>query len=302
MIEAYRARPEGSLPEVLHGTRVARYRGAVHRSQPRIAFLGVFDTVGALGVPGIARRRYAFHDVRLGGIVDCARHALAIDERRRVFAPSVWEAGEETDVDVCQVWFEGAHSDIGGGYADHGPADLTLRWMVGEAAARGLAFRWDLFRLAGPAAPLIGHESLIPRYWVHNQIGSATEIVRRLTGRPSPRGSGTVAARSSAAVTRVRYGSRGPPTTGERWCRCNGGSSQRTSRDGSPSTTATYRWSTYPPLRSCDCVIRIAGAMARGRSPTSTMTIRSGAGWRAARLPANDESGWCSNCSAEGTR
>ena len=193
-IEAYRARPEGSLPEVLHGTRVARYRGAVHRSQPRIAFLGVFDTVGALGVPGIARRRYAFHDVRLGGIVDCARHALAIDERRRVFAPSVWEAGEETDVDVCQVWFEGAHSDIGGGYADHGPADLTLRWMVGEAAARGLAFRWDLFRLAGPAAPLIGHESLIPRYWVHNQIGAATEIVRRLMG--------------PAVSSRIRHGRR----------------------------------------------------------------------------------------------
>ena len=73
-----------------------------------IAFLGVFDTVGALGAPGPTRRRYRFHDVRLSEQVLVARQALAAAERRRAFAPCLWGRinADGGSRDVVQVWFD----------------------------------------------------------------------------------------------------------------------------------------------------------------------------------------------------
>ncbi|WP_280267629.1 DUF2235 domain-containing protein [Nocardia wallacei] len=111
-----------------------------------IKFIGVFDTVGAMGVPGVTSWRYRFHDVRLSPHVHCARQALAIDERRRIFAPCLWEVTDEAGVEhqrsdrVKQVWFKGGHGDIGGGNTDTRLSDITLRWMVDEAAVQGLQF------------------------------------------------------------------------------------------------------------------------------------------------------------------
>ncbi|NKY44120.1 DUF2235 domain-containing protein [Nocardia cerradoensis] len=111
-----------------------------------IHFVGVFDTVGALGVPLLTSWRYRFHDVRLSRNVRYARQALAIDERRRMYAPCLWEVtddpeGGPTGADrVQQVWFEGVHTDIGGGYADSRLSDITLRWMVDQARRAGLSF------------------------------------------------------------------------------------------------------------------------------------------------------------------
>nr|WP_246462012.1 DUF2235 domain-containing protein [Nocardia transvalensis] len=115
-----------------------------------IEFLGVFDTVGAMGVPGLRRWRYRFPDMRLSPYVQCARQVLAIDERRRVFAPCLWEvddavAGPLRSDRIEQVWFKGGHTDIGGGNADSRLSDPTLRWMVNEAAARGLVFEREPF-------------------------------------------------------------------------------------------------------------------------------------------------------------
>ncbi|MBL1077862.1 DUF2235 domain-containing protein [Nocardia sp. 2] len=118
----------------------------------KINFLGVFDTVGAMGIPGVTAWRHRFHDVRLSRIVHCARQALALDERRRNFEPCLWEVPVELaekyyrDDRVKQVWFEGVHSDVGGGYRECALSDITLRWMVAEAQAEGLAF--DHERLA----------------------------------------------------------------------------------------------------------------------------------------------------------
>ena len=64
-----------------------------HCHSARVNFLGVFDTVGALGVPGL-QAVPRFHDVQLSGQVLRARHALAIDETRLKFAPTFWEAPE----------------------------------------------------------------------------------------------------------------------------------------------------------------------------------------------------------------
>ena len=102
----------------------------------KIRLLGVFDTVGALGVPiegfkGWNRKRYQFHDVTLGANVEFALHALAIDEKRGPFRASLWQYPNHKNFkDVEQVWFPGVHSNIGGGYDNTGLSDVALHWML----------------------------------------------------------------------------------------------------------------------------------------------------------------------------
>ena len=113
-----------------------------HQDQ-EIRFVGVWDTVGALGVPlkvlNFLNKKYAFHDTKLSSIVEAARHAVAIDEKRESFTPTLWEV-RNTNLDVQQVWFPGVHCDIGGGYKEKGLADHALQWMIAEAKKAGLAF------------------------------------------------------------------------------------------------------------------------------------------------------------------
>lgn len=111
----------------------------------KVWFLGVWDTVGAMGLPSrgpmgwLTRRRHRFHDVCLGSNVRHACQALAINERRAAFEPSMWQAPCPPEVaSVRQVWFPGVHSNIGGGYVDSGLSDVALRWMMDNAAQRGL--------------------------------------------------------------------------------------------------------------------------------------------------------------------
>jgi uncharacterized protein (DUF2235 family) len=106
----------------------------------RITCIGVWDTVGSLGIPvGLVGRLTShlvgFHDVTLSGWVDCAYHAVAVDERRRPFVPTLWlqqPDAREHGQRIEQRWFTGVHSDVGGGYkwAERGLATRTLRWMI----------------------------------------------------------------------------------------------------------------------------------------------------------------------------
>ncbi|CAM4513265.1 DUF2235 domain-containing protein [Nocardia ninae] len=170
---------DGEIPERWKKFR----RDNCHQEAPKINFLGVFDTVGALGVPGVTSLRYKFHDVKLSPSVHCARQALAIDERRRNFEPCLWEVPVVPDVKyrkgfqrVKQVWFEGAHSDIGGGHKECGLADLTLRWMVREAESVGLAFDRDRLDKLSEGCRALGerhmwpHPSLKPVYRILNVV------------------------------------------------------------------------------------------------------------------------------------
>ncbi|HEU4857731.1 MAG TPA: DUF2235 domain-containing protein [Rhodanobacteraceae bacterium] len=132
----------------------------------KVHFIGVWDTVGALGIPWVAawfpfsRKRYAFHDTDLSRTVEYAYQALALDEHRACFKPTTWTrpaatlaAGESPrawkpgQIEVEQRWFVGSHSDIGGGEktdgAGHRPdrlPEITLAWMQSRAQAAGLAF------------------------------------------------------------------------------------------------------------------------------------------------------------------
>ncbi|NIN09878.1 MAG: DUF2235 domain-containing protein [Gemmatimonadales bacterium] len=140
----------------------SQYRDAAFVDDPArrhvaITFMGVWDTVGALGIPvrglrWISRRWVGFHNTELSGNIKYAYQALAIDEQRAPFAPALWttleskpEAGH-LKPRVLQVWLPGVHSNIGGGYSHTGLSDSALRWMVNRAAAHGLAFDQDFLR------------------------------------------------------------------------------------------------------------------------------------------------------------
>jgi len=94
--------------------------------ETKIKFMGVWDTVGALGIPlrwfnGL-NKKYEFHDVKLSSQIKYAYHALAIDERRKIFEPTLWEVSEsavKSGDQICeQVWFPGVHSNVGGGWLE----------------------------------------------------------------------------------------------------------------------------------------------------------------------------------------
>jgi uncharacterized protein (DUF2235 family) len=116
--------------------------------ETNIKFVGVWDTVGALGIPipwfRWWNRKYQFHDVKLSSQIKYAYHAVAVDERRKLFAPALWELSDAATEQVCeQVWFSGTHSNVGGGYADCGLSNITLKWMIDKARGAGLEFDED---------------------------------------------------------------------------------------------------------------------------------------------------------------
>ncbi|MEV5642862.1 DUF2235 domain-containing protein [Streptomyces flaveolus] len=161
------------IPEAwaLYRDRIEKPNGAAatlfrrsYAYETEIRFIGVWDTVGALGIPvpdtawlqPTATRfnhRWAFHDTELSSWVKAAFHALATDEQRSAFRPTLWhqKAGSAASgQELKQVWFAGVHCDAGGGYKETGLSDITLLWMVDQARRHGLEFDADVLSTAGP--------------------------------------------------------------------------------------------------------------------------------------------------------
>jgi uncharacterized protein (DUF2235 family) len=113
----------------------------------KLSMVGVWDTVGSLGIPaifgGVSPLLYGFLDTGLHPDVLHAYHAVAIDERRAEFPPTLW-TNPAPGQTLEQVYFTGVHCDVGGSYAGdpNGTAlsDITLGWMMSKAAALGLQF------------------------------------------------------------------------------------------------------------------------------------------------------------------
>jgi uncharacterized protein (DUF2235 family) len=165
----YRRRDTASHPrQALATTFRARYS-----TETRIRFIGVFDTVGALGNPLVlsggrfSLSRNRFHDLKLSSSVDHAYHALAVDERRRKFEAALWEEPtEEVPGQIMQqVWFAGVHSNVGGGYSPPEGAnpisDNSLQWMGQAAQNCGLDLNLATL-VPDPYAPL--NESRLSYY------------------------------------------------------------------------------------------------------------------------------------------
>jgi uncharacterized protein (DUF2235 family) len=119
------------------------FRSAFSR-EANFKFLGVWDTVGALGIPldllkDVNMKFYEFHDTKLSSIVENAYHAVAIDEHRQDYTATLWNPESAPPQKMEQRWFVGAHCDVGGGYDDRRLSDTTLRWMQDKASTLGLA-------------------------------------------------------------------------------------------------------------------------------------------------------------------
>jgi uncharacterized protein (DUF2235 family) len=129
--------------------RMAReFRNKFHALDATVTMLGVWDTVGAMGLPTqgllgkLTRAQHQFHNTRLSRNVRHAYQALAMNEMRRPFEPALWRGKCPDEVEtVEQVWFPGVHANVGGGYADAGLSDIALQWMLEKAQSHGLALR-----------------------------------------------------------------------------------------------------------------------------------------------------------------
>ena len=164
--------------------------------RPAIRFLGLWDSVSSvivprkdrLFIPSLHQLSYTARNPS----VESVRHALAIDERRRMFRPYLWNANEEywgspfrtksaKPQDVKQVWFAGVHSDVGGGYEEEhsGLAKLALEWMISESpqelefvtqsvnqVVRGVERKGSAHTYAAPHFSACKHESLTKAWWL----------------------------------------------------------------------------------------------------------------------------------------
>lgn len=181
--ELYRSRNDYTAPEsdLMRSFR-ANYS---YEDVTRIKFIGVWDTVGALGIPLPAwklynRERYKFHDVTLSSSIDYAYQALAVDERRKPFDAALWKASSNTTAgkqtaEMEQRWFAGVHCNIGGGYEDQGLSNGALQWLAGKAMQRNLELDESKFKPFVPNPLGIKRNSFTFPFWFTGKIWRKVE-------------------------------------------------------------------------------------------------------------------------------
>jgi len=190
--EAYNIYRKGVNPQIMGIERTLQRRKEKadafrkkHKTDPCIIkFIGVWDTVGALGVPyrmlsvildQVPLFRHTFHDTTISPNVGFGYHALSLDDERRVFLPTLWDETTnrvvsmidkgrkiEQEQRVEQVWFAGAHGDVGGSNEKPGlPSlgDIPLEWMIEKAKAHGLLLKPDYQNKLNPSATAKLHDS-----------------------------------------------------------------------------------------------------------------------------------------------
>lgn len=164
----------------------ARLFRQTYAHETDITCIGVWDTVGSLGIPvsifkNRLNKRFKFHDVTLSRSVRNAFHALAIDEQRGPFKPTLWKTQQSAQQRVEQVWFPGVHSNVGGGYVEAGLSDTAFAWMKERAESCGLAFdpeSVDLLVKPDITAKIYnsrkGHWKLLPKHERSLQLAPET--------------------------------------------------------------------------------------------------------------------------------
>lgn len=128
----------GEIPTLLG------FKSSVHADEyvrAPIEAVAVWDTVGAYGIPAYNAHLvrvdvFQFADLKLCPGVRNGLHAIAVDEQREDFKPTLWDA----DPRVTQVLFVGSHGDVGGGYPECAQSDAALKWMTSRLAQLGIRF------------------------------------------------------------------------------------------------------------------------------------------------------------------
>ncbi|MGB6691856.1 MAG: DUF2235 domain-containing protein [Terracidiphilus sp.] len=204
--------PGGDFEDSFVATAFQAYRNMEERSQLlstlskqtlfslKVTMLGVWETVGSLGIPahlsGDPARNLGFLDTSLHPAILNAYQALAIDERRQQYVPTLWSVSPAPGQIVEQVWFAGTHADVGGG-AEVGTgasalSDIPLAWMIAKADALGVQFDADAFaKYALPSASVA--------------LAQMHETWSVLEGLPQPRSIPSAAIVSNSVAVRCRY-------------------------------------------------------------------------------------------------
>ncbi|MEI6755189.1 MAG: DUF2235 domain-containing protein [Paludibacter sp.] len=146
-LDLYRRRDDASHPSA---KEAIAFRRKYCHPEVKIKFIGVWDTVGPLGIPLKWFNKFnkelmncQFHDVTLSRYIENAYHAVSIDDHRKPYLPTLWKQQEDaskTGQVMEQMWFAGVHCDVGGSYRHHGLSDCALHWMIEKAKAVGLEF------------------------------------------------------------------------------------------------------------------------------------------------------------------
>ena len=101
-----------------------------------------------------------FHNFKLSKSVENAYHALAIDDKRKTFHPTLWDSDIESYQTLKQVWFSGMHTDVGGGYKEHELSDIPFVWLFKQAELCGLKiYKKDRIEIT-PKANGVMHDSM----------------------------------------------------------------------------------------------------------------------------------------------
>ena len=150
--EIYRKRTKPGEVSIPQTTEAINFRQENGGRVP-ITFLGCWDTVGSLGIPDLLselpvdewiNEKYNFHDTSLSPIIQNARHAVAIDEIRKVFDVTPMlkcKSPKNPHQNLRLIWFPGEHGCVGGGTEEHsGLSDGALQWMIDESKVLGLEF------------------------------------------------------------------------------------------------------------------------------------------------------------------
>ncbi len=172
LFDRYRRSSEKTLAKLLGASaddRTLEERWMTRYCVPTpIRFVGVWDTVGSVGNPLAPLQRrvqaYRYLDTHLRKQNEFAFHALALDERRRAFEPTLFTRTVDNDAaptptrpldQVEQRWFVGAHANVGGGYASDALAQGPLVWIMEKAQAVGLTVRSGFEpEIVAPSAPI----------------------------------------------------------------------------------------------------------------------------------------------------
>ena len=215
---------------------------AVKDNNLRIQFLGVWDTVGSLGVPNTIpfskhfNAKYDFHDKRLSNFVKEARHAVAIDERRKSFNATLWENLDEAheqriaekikDGSISErlplhhykapyqeMWFPGEHGAVGGGGERRALSDEPLNWIWHAANGQGLVFADRL----GPVRELVRPSFLgaLDNSGSNKGNGLISKLMARLPKKDREPGPQHLSSVSHSARYRYYVGDRAVDATGE---------------------------------------------------------------------------------------
>ena len=181
--------------------RLEALRGA-NRYPVRIKCVAVWDTIGNLGIPFVRKsfikELLGFHDTELSPTVDVGLHALAIDEPRGPFEPTLWTIKKGTSLPpgqvIEQVWFPGCHANVGGGYQDCSLSDIALLWMAERLAqTTGLAVNLEHLRATTRPDPLGElHVAVHPAHQTKPQghLGVAARLPGKLALEPASSRSG----------------------------------------------------------------------------------------------------------------